>query len=81
MEELKFSPSNEIIARPILREIQARLKFLIDFSEYHFDCLLRFLFHRLEISFRFYFPKLGWLPRLRSCLSVHHRFINYHDQS
>lgn len=30
MEELKFSPSNEIIARPILREIQARLKFLID---------------------------------------------------
>lgn len=30
MEELKFSPSNEIIARPIMREIQARLKFLID---------------------------------------------------
>ncbi len=30
IDELKFSPSNEIIATPILREIKARLKFLID---------------------------------------------------
>ncbi len=30
INELKFSPSNEIISQPILREIKARLKFLVD---------------------------------------------------
>ncbi len=30
VESLKFSPSNEIIAQPIMREIKARLKFMID---------------------------------------------------